>query len=299
MHAALIVLVSSACVGHAAAFTPITGHLDRASAAGVASPRASARMEKLSELEALATKLNPAIGFWDPLSLASIGELEYGALWGPPRTTEYLGGSQEAWIGFLRHAEIKHGRVAMAAFVGYVVQANNIHFPWFSDESAAGSPPEQWDALPSNIKGAFFLSIFLLEWLGESTYMHEALGEKHYMRGGKPGFFPSLKDAYLENPVTKGPLPEAIPVDLWDPLGNMKELTPEQKERGRLIEINNGRLAMIGIMAFLAESKIPGSVPALARLDIKPYAGEVMAPFSEANIDLPFVAEMLKVKVVQ
>ena len=35
------------------------------------------------------------------------------------------------------------------------------------------------------------------------------------------------------------------------------------QERGLLVEINNGRLAMLGIFGFLAESKIPGSVPAL------------------------------------
>ena len=40
-------------------------------------------------------------------------------------------------------------------------------------------------------------------------------------------------------------------------------------------EINNGRLAMLGIMAFLAESKVPGSVPALGGLGIAPYSGEV------------------------
>ena len=40
-------------------------------------------------------------------------------------------------------------------------------------------------------------------------------------------------------------------------------------------EINNGRLAMLGIMAFLAESKVPGSVPALNGLGITPYSGEV------------------------
>ena len=43
------------------------------------------------------------------------------------------------------------------------------------------------------------------------------------------------------------------------------------------MEINNGRLAMIGIMGFLAAEKVPGSVPVLSF--IKPYAGDVMQPF--------------------
>jgi hypothetical protein len=72
-------------------------------------------------------------------------------------------------IGWFRHAEIKHGRVAMFAFVGYCVQANGIHWPWnlqmpmgsvnsgiatisFADISAAGGPADQWDALPSAAK---------------------------------------------------------------------------------------------------------------------------------------------------
>ena len=65
-------------------------------------------------------------------------------------------------IGWFRHAEIKHGRVAMAAFVGYCVQANGIYFPWkltggpnpimHADISAAGSPADQWDALPFEAK---------------------------------------------------------------------------------------------------------------------------------------------------
>jgi hypothetical protein len=33
-------------------------------------------------------------------------------------------------------------------------------------------------------------------------------------------------------------------------------------------ELNNGRLAMIAIMSFIAANNVPGSVPALAGLDM-------------------------------
>lgn len=54
-------------------------------------------------------------------------------------------------------------------------------------------------------------------------------------------------------------------------------MTPERKEKALLAEINNGRLAMFGIMGFLAAEKVQGAVPVLSFL--KPYAGEVMQPF--------------------
>merc|ERR1719453_772217 len=174
---------------------------------------------------------------------------------------------QEASIGFLRQAEIKHGRVAMAAFVGYIVQSNGIHFPWgltgsvsYADISAAGSPPEQWDALPTASKVQILLFIGLLEICSESTYILEQSGMKHYMKGGKPGAFPSLKEVF----------PHPIPLDLYDSFGLSKNASPEKKERGLLAEINNGRLAMLGIMAFMAESKVPGAVPFLSGV-IKHY----------------------------
>ena len=76
-----------------------------------------------------------------------------------------------------------------------------------------------------------------------------------------------------------GVFPHPMPLNLYDPLGLSKNKTPEQKERGLLVEVNNGRLAMLGIFGFMAESKVPGSVPGLSEI-VKPYAGEYMAPFT-------------------
>jgi len=239
---------------------------------GIRAPAQNVVMETKADLETLAGKLNPAVKFYDPLSLAD---------------AELFGSSAKA-IGFLRHAEIKHGRVAMAAFVGYCVQSNGIYFPWastldgttYADIAAAGSPPAQWDAVPTNAKWQIFAFIAGLELWGE------CMMDKHYMAGGKPGEYPSF-----------GPLRDEIghpTLDLFDPFGFSKKKTPEQKEKGLLIELNNGRLAMIGIMAFVSEAKVPGAVPGLAGCNIAPYAGEVMAPWGPADTTVPLVGDMLK-----
>jgi hypothetical protein len=138
--------------------------------------------ESKGDLETLAKNLNPAIGFYDPLALSE------GEFWGQ---------SNEATIGFLRHAEIKHGRVAMAGFVGYCVHANGIHFPWKipGDELCAPgvSPTALWQGIPYEAKLQIILAIGIFEFYSEAAMSAgEGVGG-HYMRGGKPGLFPAFK----------------------------------------------------------------------------------------------------------
>lgn len=66
-----------------------------------------------------------------------------------------------------------------------------------------------------------------------------------------------------------------------------KKATPEKKANGLLAEINNGRLAMIGIFGFLAADVVPGSVPLLEEIAI-PYDGDIMAPLSDTDLSFLF-----------
>merc|ERR1719482_1356827 len=238
----------------------------------VAPAKGSVSMLDKPGLEALAKTQNPVLGYFDPLSLAE------GEFWEQ---------SNEATIGWLRHAEMKHGRVAMAGFVGYIIHENGYHWPWALSTStpdyswAEGlSAPDIWDAMPQGARLQIISIIGFFEFWSESSTVLENEGAKHYMRGGKPGYFPTFSM-----------IPHPVPLNLFDPFGFTKKLTDEQKAKKLNIEINNGRLAMFGLMAFVAEAKAPGAVPALAG-KIKPYAGEVMGPFGSADVNLPFVSDM-------
>merc|ERR1711977_348967 len=202
--------------------------------------------------------LGRSIGLWDPL----------GAL-----DTNFWGLGNEQTIGYLRHAEIKHGRVAMAAFLGYIVQSTPLvsgphNILPFRGYEPGLTPPEQWDAIPLYGKLQILVLVGMLESYGEIL-------DPHYTQGGLPGYYPPIK----------GRRPE-LAFNLYNPFDwNMDR---KDKVRGRQVEINNGRLAMLGIFSFLAESKAPGAVPPLTGL-IPEYSGNYMVPF-EGDFSILFVS---------
>ena len=158
-------------------------------------------------------QLNPVIGFFDPLNLSG------GEFWGD---------SNAATIGFLREAEIKHGRVAMAGFVGYIVHANDIRFPWepFASAPTGVSPQALWDGLPEAAKWQIILTVGFFEFWRENSYILSSEGEAH-----------TCAAARATSPPSRSPAPGAF--DLFDPSVSSR-LSPEKKA-ALLAEVINGR----------------------------------------------------------
>jgi len=222
-------------------------------------PRATAVKAAKDDLVAFAKELNPVVGFWDPLNLAD---------------ADFYGMGKEGTIGWLRHSEIKHGRIAMAGFLGFCAQSTALvagehKLAPYTGYVAGVTPQEQWDNIPYIAKLQIITLIGMLESYGEGAGSPE--GYVHYTKGGKPGYYPPIKGKGLGQ----------IQFDLFDPFKIQPVQTEEEKVRGLKCEVNNGRLAMIGLFGLLSEGSTPGSVPILSAIPGFPkYAGEVMAPFS-------------------
>merc|ERR1712187_182238 len=127
----------------------------RNNAAQTKSRTLGAKMSALDELIELAESTPGPVQYWDPLKLSE---------------KEFWGQSNDATIGFLRHAEIKHGRVAMAGFVGYCIHENGIRWPFpltttlpeYSSFEGL-SAPAVWNAVPQAGRLQIFALIGLLE----------------------------------------------------------------------------------------------------------------------------------------
>uniref|UniRef100_A0A6V4MQW6 Uncharacterized protein n=1 Tax=Prymnesium polylepis TaxID=72548 RepID=A0A6V4MQW6_9EUKA len=189
----------------------------------MAPARPMVQMSAADKLEGAAHETGFTV--WDPLGLADLGS--------------------PATLAWFRHAELKHGRVCMAAFVGWLVAVSGVHFPGlvsFSEgvsfEDLSKLPPlEQWAALPKEGKFQILLAIGIIE------HQSEWKIKPHYMSpGGKPGDLKGLKS-------------------FWDPIGLTSKMDETKLERQRLSEIKNGRLAMIGVVSVLIAKSIPGAIP--------------------------------------
>ncbi len=155
----------------------------------------------------------------------------------------------------------------MAGFVGYIVHANDIRWPWKmpGDVPTGLSPQALWDAIPEAAKWQIILFVGFLEFWRENAFVLKEDGQTHYMRGGKPGYFPTFSQ--LPHPVTPAAPPAAharaparrrarpdpshthphahqVPFKFFDPFNLSAGMSAEKKAKSLLAEVNNGRFAM-------------------------------------------------------
>ena len=204
-------------------------------------------------------------------------------------------------IGWFRHAEIKHGRVAMFAFVGYCVQANGIHFPWnlqgpigplnagiptisYADILGGGRPVRPVGCAADGCQAADPL-------LRRPARVLERV-EVCARRGGRDALRARRQARRLPLVQEVGPHPHPVPLDYFNPIGTVDKMSAEEKATKLRAELNNSRFAMIGIIGLISASK-GLIVPGIDAFPQPQYAGEPMAYFSSVNTDLPMVADML------
>jgi len=142
------------------------------------------------------------MGFFDPLGLSA--------------------NKDDATMSAYREAELKHGRVAMAACLGWYLNAAGVH-PAF-DSSLSNNPLEAAKQLPAVGWLQFVLGCGAIEWLAEKIK-------------DRPGYVPGdlLGAAYWVDNSDEG----------WVDYQNK--------------EINNGRLAMVAFMGILTQATLYGN----------------------------------------
>lgn len=192
-------------------------------------------MQAVAEADADATP--PAPAAVDVTKLPGISTEVGKKLWDPLKLSANMDQSN---LNLIRAAELKHGRVAMLANVGWCVAVSGGHLPgmlsgigWlssekglaFADIAAAGDPLKQGALVPAI--GIWQIILSIGHW--------EVMNERKY---------PSTK--YAGNLGWKGFL---YPED------------PEKLKRYEEVELKHGRLAMLGIISYACAVAVPGSVP--------------------------------------
>jgi hypothetical protein len=168
------------------------------------------------------------LGFWDPLSLVQNADQDR--------------------FDKLRFTEIKHGRISMLAVVGYLIGASDIRWGGYADVahtikfSDVPGGFQSFEVLPS---GYFFWIVALLG--GVDFHMaRDYSGTEEFPSDWTPEFVGDIRNEarHLPDNAQSGVL------QMWE------NLTPAEKLSKRAIELNNGRAAMMGILALMVHEQL-------------------------------------------
>jgi hypothetical protein len=145
-----------------------------------------------------------------------------------------LADTDQARFNRLRYVEIKHGRVCMLAVLGHIVTTGGVRLSGDIDYhgTSFASIPSGLAAL-SKVPPAGLLQMFLFIGFLELGVMKDITGDGEFVGD------------FRNDAIDFG----------WD------TFTPEEKERKRGIELNNGRAAQMGILGLMVHEMLPSHDP--------------------------------------
>ena len=164
------------------------------------------------------------LGFFDPLGFCG-------------------GEASESRVRFLREAEVKHGRVAMLAALGFLV-GENFH-PLFGGEINVPSYVA-FQATPLQDYWKWVVAVIGLIEIGSVNTLYFPLAIQ-WRDGKRNVFFRPWQTRESHSPGDLG----------FDPLG-WKPAEAEDLKMMQAKELNNGRAAMVGIAGMVAQELVSG-----------------------------------------
>jgi len=178
----------------------------------------------------------------------------------PPLGRKILEDAGPDGVKWFQNAEIKHGRIAMVAVIGFWVQKLGVHFPLYLGPSGSNGfhPSEAHNWFLSTTTGMTFQDIAQASPLEAVSMVPEQGWAQIFLVAG---WFECI--AYQKQWADAGA--DTIPGDYgYDPLGFTKKeggIAGKDFESLRLKEIKNGRVAMLTIAAWVSNECIPGALP--------------------------------------
>jgi len=176
----------------------------------------------------------------------------------PPLGRWILEDANENGVKWFQNAELKHGRVAMIATIGFMVQKWGIHFPLYLGPTGSNGfhPESSTDWLLSTTTGVTFSEIAKAAPLDAINMIPSAGLVQIFFAAGL------FELTAYNRQWTEG---RDIPGDYgYDPLAFTKRpggWESEELTKIRMMEIKNGRVAMLAIAGWVANESIPGALP--------------------------------------
>ena len=176
----------------------------------------------------------------------------------PPLGAKILEDTQPDALKWFQNAEIKHGRIAMVATIGFMVQKWGVHFPLYLGPTGSNvfHPASDQAWYLSTSSGVTFSDVAAAAPL-DAIGMVPAAGWLQIFFAA--GWFECVAFERQWNQEGR------VPGDYgYDPLGFTKReggFDSDELKSLRMKEIKNGRVAMMTMAAWVSNELIPGALP--------------------------------------